>query len=150
MKIIGKCLCYDRCIKDLVVEGKYDFIDRLGTSNDKQMVSQICYIPEETGIKNISYKRDNFGFLDIKFHPEEVELKECNFLLTEARNNLLQDQILNPLYLHSISSFTCEYKERKIIRDFGGRFYSNRLRLECGELKKIVDDLKEEGREELG
>ena len=125
MKIIGACLCYERCIKDLVVEGKYDFIDRLGTSNDKQMVSQICYIPEETGIRNISYKRDNFGFLDIRFHAEEVELKEGNFLLTEARNNLLQDLVLNPLYLFEISTFTCEYKKQKIIRDFGGRFYSN-------------------------
>ena len=148
MKIIGACLCYKRCIKDLVVEGEYDFIDRLGTSNDKQMVSQICYIPEETGIRNISYKRDNFGFLDIRFHTEEVELKEGNFLLTEARNNLLQDLVLNPLYLFEISTFTCEYKKQKIIRDFGGRFYSNRLKLECEELKKIVDDLKEEGREE--
>ena len=62
MKIIGKCLCYNRCIKDVVVEGKYDFLDRMGTSNDKQMVSQSCYIPEKTRIQNISYKRDNFGF----------------------------------------------------------------------------------------
>ena len=148
MKIIGKCLCYDRCIKDLVVEGKYDFIDGMGTSNDKQMVSQICHIPEGTGIKNISYKRDNFGFSNIKFHIEEEELNKGNFLLTEARNRLLQDQILNPLYLFEISTFTCEYKGQKIIRDFGGRFYSNRSKLDCKELQKIVEDLKEEEHKE--
>ena len=132
----------------MVVEGKYDFLDRMGTSNDKQMVSQICYVPEEARIQNISYKRDNFGFLDLKFHTEEVILKEGNFLLTEARNSLLQDLVLNPLYLFEISSFTCDYKERKIIWDFGGRFYSNRLELDCKELKQTVDDLKEEVREE--
>ena len=150
MKIIGPwaCLCDDMCIKDVVVEGEYDFICRLGTSDDRQLVSQICYIPEGTGIRNISYKRDNLGFLDIKFHTEETNLKEGNFLLTEARYNLLQDQVLNPLYLFGISTFTCEYKKHKIIRDFGGRFYSNRLKLECEQLRKIVDDLKKVGREE--
>ena len=86
--------------------------------------------------------------MDLKFHTEEVMLKEGNFLLTEAQNSLLQDLVLNPLYLFEISSFTCDYKERKIIRDFGRRFYSNRLELDCKELKQTVDDLKEEVREE--
>ena len=148
METIGKCLCDDRCIKDWVVEGKYDFLDRMGTSNNKQLVSQICYIREGARIRNISFKRDNFGFLDVKFHTEEIRFKEGNFLLTEARNGLLQDLVLNPLFLYEVFSFTCEYKEAKIIRDIGGRFYSNQLELKCEELKKIVDDLKREVREE--
>ena len=141
---MGLCLCEDRCNKDWVVEGRYDFIDRMGTSNNKQLVSQICYIQEGARIRNISFKRDNFGFLDIKFHTEEISFKDKNFLLTEACNSLFQDSVLNPLYLFEVYSFTCEYKEAKIIRDIGGRFYSNRLELKCEELKKIVDDLKGE------
>ena len=144
VETMGKCLCEDRCNKDWIVEGKYDFIDRMGTSNNKQLVSQICYIQEVARIRNISFKRDNFGFLDIKFHTEEISFKDRNFLLTEACNSLFQDSVLNPLYLFEVYSFTCEYKEAKIIRDIGARFYSNRLELKCEELKKIVDDLKGE------
>ena len=117
METMGRCLCKDKCNKDWVVEGKYDFLDRMGTSNNKQLVSQICYIREGARIRNISFKRDNFGFLDIKFHTEEVMLKEGNFLLTEARNSLLQDLVLNPLFLFEVSSFTCEYKERFCSRE---------------------------------
>ena len=101
-------------------------------------------IQEGARIRNISFKRDNFGFLDIKFHTEEISFKDRNFLLTEACNSLFQDSVLNPLYLFEVYSFTCEYKEAKIIRDIGARFYSNRLELKCEELKKIVDDLKGE------
>ena len=57
---------------------------------------------------------------------------------------MFQDLVLNPLYLFEVFTFTCEYKEVKMIRDIGGRFYSNRLELSCEELKKIVDDLKGE------
>jgi len=141
METMGRCLCKDKCNKDWVVEGKYDFLGRLGTSNKKQLVSQLCYIKEGARIRNLSFRRDNFGFLDIKFHTEEINFKDGNFLLTEASNGLFQDLVLNPLYLFEVFTFTCEFKEEKIIRDIGGRFYSNRLELSCEELKKNVDDL---------
>ena len=113
METMGRCLCQGKCNKDWVVEGKYELLGRLGISNKKQMVSQLCYIKEGDRIRNLSFKRDNFGFLDIKFHTEETNFKDGNFLLKEASNGLFQDLVLNPLYLFEVFSFTCEYKEEK-------------------------------------
>ena len=57
---------------------------------------------------------------------------------------MFQDLVLKPLYLFEVFTCTCEYKEEKIIQDIGGRFYSNRVKLSCEELKRTVDDLKGE------
>ena len=141
---MGRCYCQGKCNKDWVVVGKYELLGRLGVSKKKQMVSQLCHIKEGNRVRNLSFKRDNVGFLDIKFHTEEINFKDGNFLLTEASNGLFRDIVLNPIYLFEIFTFTCEYKEEKIIRDIGGRFYSNRVKLSCKELKRTVDDLKGE------
>ena len=70
VETMGRCFCQGKCNKDWVIVGKYELLGRLGISNKKQMVSQLCYMKEGERVGNLSFKRDNFGFLDIKFHTE--------------------------------------------------------------------------------
>ena len=144
VEALGKCYCQGKCNMDWIKMGEYELLGSLGVSHKKQTVNQICYIKEGSKVRNISFKRDNVGFLNIKFHNEEINFKDGNFLLTEAGNSLFQDLVLNPIYLFDILTFACYYKGEKIFRDIGGRFYSNWVNLRCGELKKTMDNLKGE------
>ena len=113
VETMGRCYCQGKCNKDWIVVGKCELLGSLGVSHKKQTVNQICYIKEGSRVHNISFKRDNIGFLNIKFHTEEINFKVGNFLLTEASNGLFQDLVLNPIYLFEILTFTCKFKGEK-------------------------------------
>ena len=51
---------------------------------------------------------------------------------------------LNPIYLLEFFTFTCGYGGKNIIRDFGGIFCSNKLKLTCEGLKRMMENMKED------
>ena len=62
-------------MKDWIREGELpELLGKLGVSHKNQVIHEVYYIEQGSPIRNISFLRDNIGFVDIKFHTEKVKL----------------------------------------------------------------------------
>ena len=116
-------------------------IDAVCNMFDKMMLAaiQICSLKDYETKKNVT-EQDGEEIMKIWDEARRLLMKGKEIIPRSAERM----PIPNPIYLFEIFTFTCEYKEEKIIRDIGGRFYNNRVKLSCEELKRTMDDLKGE------
>ena len=77
------CTCTPKCIMEIKkCICAPEILGVLGESNKDQIIHGTYHIEQKKPIKNVSFRRENIGFEEIKFHVKEVMFGEQNFLMT--------------------------------------------------------------------